>query len=156
MCISMFFFLRKSKPFWFLSFFCAPQQDISLFKSVEIRYVTLIIQSKIEEVGIIYIRMSRSKWMSPDCLDHLSHLLKIMLDIVQMWLKAGDYVCFQGHNRHYSKSFFGLACDNADGDPVQTCAKLSPSDSVLAHSSGNWWPKLIGMLFRIDGLSRAI
>ena len=47
----------KSKPSWFLSFFCAPWQDVALFKSITICSLSLIVLSKIKGVGIVYMEM---------------------------------------------------------------------------------------------------
>ena len=47
---------KKSQPYWFLSFFCAPRQDIALFKCVKIFFpLCLIIFLKIDCVGIVYM-----------------------------------------------------------------------------------------------------
>ena len=47
----------NSKPYWFLSFFCAPQHDIAPFKSVKICSLSLIVLSKIKVVGIVSMQM---------------------------------------------------------------------------------------------------
>ena len=57
---------HKSKPLWFLSFFCGPWQDIALFESGEIYSLSLIVLSKTEGVSIVYMQMGRSKWIGPN------------------------------------------------------------------------------------------
>ena len=48
---------HKSKPYCFLSFFCAPWQDFALINSIKICSLSLIVLSKIKVVGIVSMQM---------------------------------------------------------------------------------------------------